>query len=285
MVIFSGTEGLGNEIFQYAFLKKIARPKEKILCIGGFEHLVECFELNDEYFRLIIINGFNLKIFVKVFFPILKFLSKIRIISLISQDYKKDIPTQTYSFLKGLMPIKLVETGFFQGEIFVKKDLSLSFKEVFLSRAKEILSFTPVKSTPVFIHVRRGDYLFENFSDIDGVELPLSYFEKAIKIIKDELKEPYFFILSDDLVYIKNNFQFLEQNKMYISSENAYVDLALMSLCGYGICSNSSFSWFGYYLASSKMKYIFPKYWFGWKSRTESHPGIQPKGTIIINPN
>ena len=57
-----------------------------------------------------------------------------------------------------------------------------------------------------------------------------------------------------------------------------------MTLCANGIVSNSSFSWWGAYLMDIKNIVIYPKYWFGWKNKTESHIGIQPKTGIIIDP-
>jgi hypothetical protein len=38
---------------------------------------------------------------------------------------------------------------------------------------------------------------------------------------------------------------------------------ALMTLCEYGVCSNSSFSWWGAYLMKNKKIVIMPKYWYG----------------------
>ena len=52
-----------------------------------------------------------------------------------------------------------------------------------------------------------------------------------------------------------------------------------MILCNYGICSNSSFL----KILIKNRKIIFPSYWFGWKSRIESHPGIQPSWSDVID--
>ena len=62
-------------------------------------------------------------------------------------------------------------------------------------------------------------------------------------------------------------------------------DLAIMSLCEYGIVSNSSFSWWGAYLMKNRKEVIFPKYWYGWKQRVESHVGIQPEWAKLIDVN
>ena len=59
--------------------------------------------------------------------------------------------------------------------------------------------------------------------------------------------------------------------------------LSLMSLCKYGVCSNSTFAWWGAYLMKKKQYIVFPKYWLGWKTKVESHPGIQPPWSNIID--
>ena len=51
---------------------------------------------------------------------------------------------------------------------------------------------------------------------------------------------------------------------MYINTNDAFVDLCIMSLCDHNIVANSSFSWWGAWLNSNKeKKVIAPKKWFG----------------------
>jgi hypothetical protein len=60
------------------------------------------------------------------------------------------------------------------------------------------------------------------------------------------------------------------------------VELAIMTMCNAGIISNSSYSWWGAYLMSTRKKIIAPKYWYGWKQKVESHIGIQPTFSDVI---
>jgi len=55
-----------------------------------------------------------------------------------------------------------------------------------------------------------------------------------------------------------------------------------MSLCEYGVCSNSTFSWWGAYLMKNRKKVIFPKYWLGWKQKIEIPSGIYPEFATIL---
>ena len=97
----------------------------------------------------------------------------------------------------------------------------------------------------------------------------------------NRLREILFFIfLSDDAGFVECCFEDIE-NK-YISRNSMTVDLALMSLCLYGIVSNSSFSWWGAYMMKDRKKVVFPKYWYGWKNKVESHVDIQPEWAEVI---
>ena len=46
MLIFLGDGRIGNQIFQYLFIKKIQDNNEKII-VSGFEELIEVFKIND----------------------------------------------------------------------------------------------------------------------------------------------------------------------------------------------------------------------------------------------
>jgi len=49
-----------------------------------------------------------------------------------------------------------------------------------------------------------------------------------------------------------------------------------MTLCEYGIMSNSSFSYWGGYLMKNRKEVLFPKYWLGFKEKRYSPIGIKP---------
>jgi hypothetical protein len=66
-------------------------------------------------------------------------------------------------------------------------------------------------------------------------------------------------VFSDDPEWCKKQFS---QNSFIISPfEDPFFDLCLMTLCDYHIIANSSFSWWGSWLANSKQT-IAPKKWF-----------------------
>ena len=282
MIILFAGGGLGNQIFQYAFLKTIAKENELIVSTN-MKQLVNTFELKNRNFKQIALNRPQRKLINSYFKPyILDTLVKLKLIGYIKQDKNKKSFLPNFISKKGFFPITLVESHYFQSEVFFDKSaLNIKIKERFIFQAKSILDSIPNSQTKVFVHVRRGDYLFEEYLGESGIELSNKYFLDAIEIMKKKVENPYFIFLSDDLGYCESLFKEIE-NK-YISNNDKNVDFALMTLCEYGIVSNSSFSWWGAYLMQDRKEVIFPKYWYGWKQKIESNPGIVPEWANVID--
>lgn len=117
----------------------------------------------------------------------------------------------------------------------------------------------------VSLHVRRGDYLSSpKASSVHGV-CSLEYYACAINHIIARVKDPVFFVFSDDLDWVKDTLridqpcQFVDHNR----GSDSFNDMRLMSLCSHHIIANSSFSWWGAWLNSSDSKIVIaPKRWF-----------------------
>jgi hypothetical protein len=79
------------------------------------------------------------------------------------------------------------------------------------------------------------------------------------------LRDPHFFVFSDDLAWARNNLQ-LPARTTYVDHNNAdrgYEDLRLMTRCRHHIIANSTFSWWGAWLAAApKQIVIAPRLWF-----------------------
>ncbi len=94
----------------------------------------------------------------------------------------------------------------------------------------------------VSIHVRRGDYLTTYKGQFQS--LNREYYEKAVGEIQKIVKNPVFYIFSDDSDFVRQEFTWLD-NKVIADNntgENSYRDMQLMSLCKHNIIANSTFS-------------------------------------------
>ncbi len=281
MIFFLSDGRLGNQLFQYAFLNTIAKENEKIITLN-MEQFVDKFEIKNRNFVHKKLGKYVLFIVRKVLKPyILKALVKSKLIGYIKQERSETSALPSFTRIKGIFSITLVETNFFQSEeFFDKSKVDFSIKEKYIREAKEFLTQVPKDSTKIFVHIRRGDYIFESYLGVQGIDLPKSYFKEAMSKISENINNPFFVFLSDDSSYVECCFENIK-NKI-ISKNSMGTDLAIMSLCQYGIVSNSSFSWWGAYMMKDKKRVIFPKYWYGWKHKIESHINIQPRWAEVI---
>ena len=121
----------------------------------------------------------------------------------------------------------------------------------------DLFGFTQneVKNNNVSMHVRRGDYL-----QIPKAlpTQPEHYYREALTRIGEYEK---LYIFSDDVEWCKETFSDLDV--IYQDTNKDHEDLFLMTQQRHHIIANSSFSWWGAWLAQSNGKVIYPKLWFG----------------------
>jgi len=97
------------------------------------------------------------------------------------------------------------------------------------------------------LHIRRGDNT--NPENPSGT-LPMTYYEQATTIIKLKFPNTHFFVFSDDINWAKKNLS-IGFNVTYIENEASldYEDMRLMMNCNNHVIANSTFSWWGAWLA------------------------------------
>lgn len=118
-------------------------------------------------------------------------------------------------------------------------------------------------SNAVAVHVRRGFYLEQSMSRSHMVIDSSDYYYKAFDLISQQVKNPVFYVFSDDIAWAKRNlkggrFVFVSHNR----GANSYLDMYLMSLCKHFVIANSAFSWWPAWLAPNQDKVVVvPKPW------------------------
>lgn len=124
---------------------------------------------------------------------------------------------------------------------------------------KEIID----SSNSVSIHARRSDFLQYN-SDC----YKYGYFRKAVKYIKKKVKNPVFFIFSEDAEWCKSNLGTLglddNSDSIYFidwnSNDESFRDMQLMSYCKHNIITKSSFGWWAGFLNRNPNKIVCSQY-------------------------
>lgn len=160
-----------------------------------------------------------------------------------------------------------------------------TFPEILESDKENFEILNKIKSSEsISIHVRRGDYVGSNLDVCD-----LDYYKRAVDKVLDELikrniidNNINFFIFSDDIEWCRENFQFINNHKVwYINSnkwQNSYKDMQLMSECKHNIIPNSTFSWWGAWLNKNENKIVIvPEYWLKGVKTSEDRSMIWEK--------
>lgn len=214
---------LGNQMFQYAGLKGVATHKGYWYSVPSNTSLNLCFKIPET------LSNTNHKI--------------------VNVD-KFEFDEEFFNHCPDDVDI----CGYFQSEKYFKHiEQHIRQDFTFHDRiVEECLFFKNTLPNTQFIslHIRRGDYI----DDPNFECLSLDYYWSALKLL------PNFSVIvfSDDPRWCRNQFK----DSFIISPfEDPYCDLCLMSLCDYHIIANSSFSWWGSWLAKSKQT-IAPKKWF-----------------------
>jgi hypothetical protein len=253
---------LGNQMFQYAALKGISRnigtscviPNHKNVIVDSFNNqlrieLFDYFEINPD--KVGVLNTDNY-----------------------IQEKKFEFD-ETFFELSSEEDVSLI--GYFQTEKYfshiedeIRSDFS--FKDEIVSECAEYLEFF---DNPIALHIRRGDYILNsknhNNLGLDYYETALSKFSKNRQVI----------IFSDDPSWCKEQDLFLDDRFLISDGSGSQYDLYLMSKCNDFIIANSTFSWWGAWLANTG-KVIAPSKWFGPNNIDKNTKDLYCEGWIVL---
>ena len=135
----------------------------------------------------------------------------------------------------------------------------------------------------VSLHVRRGDYASNpKTTAVHGLCEP-QYYAEAIQVLQKRHGSMHLFIFSDDIEWARANLPLGEHPNTFVSHNkgaDSWRDMQLMTLCKHHVIANSSFSWWGAWLNSSKSKSVIaPKRWFANGTNVSD---LFPKGWVTL---
>jgi len=291
MLVIRIWEGLGNQMFQYAFARayQIKTKREVYLDIENtyrFKNDKVNYRTEREYrlnnFRITLplipgelLRGWEYLKNSEWYHPMLERLSKKRWYpyKVLSEEGKKDISLYHNKYME--LPGNIYAMGWFQSEEYFKDIRSILIRE--FSPKKKIRIPRGLRKvlegTAVSVHIRRGDFLQQ------GLQLDREYYDKAIKYISENVIVPVFVIFSDEIEWVKNNFVF-NDNVFYVENKYGFQDyeeLLIMSKCNHNIIANSTFSWWGAWLNQNPDKIVIAPHDECWFS---THRNIVPDNWI-----
>lgn len=241
MIISKIVGGLGNQMFQYAYARNLS------LVNNTDFYLDTSFYKNQ--------GGVTHREFTLTKFPNIT----------MNLDIPNSLPplqtiTDNFVYDPNNVPTQnCLLSGYWQSEKYFKssknniiQDFSIDNK----TKQKLTKKYPLINENNISLHIRRGDYVHQtDFHPIQGIE----YYEKALDMLGDYNN---IFVFSDDITWCRNNLGF--KNMIFVEGNVDIEDLWLMSLCKKNIIVNSSFSWWGAYLNTSKDKVVIaPSNWFG----------------------
>jgi hypothetical protein len=139
------------------------------------------------------------------------------------------------------------------------------------------------RANSVAIHIRRGDFVSNAAINQYHGLCSINYYLQGINYLKSKLKNLVFYVFSDEMNWVKLNFnQAIDLNFVEINGiENGSADLRLMTFCKHHIIANSSFSWWGAWLSQNPNKIIItPQKWF--VSNERNYEDVVPESWIKL---
>ncbi len=281
-IIVKTVGGLGNQLFQYAFARAVAKRMNTtfLLDSAAFDPKLEYWPpgtLIPEYY----LHHFNTKITFAKGSDMLGFVAVRRHYAFFNRLYAR------LRLRRFFLPFYFIEKTFaFDPEVFTKKgsvyfdgfwQTGKYFEEIGDEIRKEVtlvkpfeaysqsISDTIRKTNAVSLHVRRTVFVSDPVISAFHGSCSLEYYKAAVLLISEKVPSPHFFIFSDDYEWVVENFKWLEHPYTCVKNgiEKNYEDMILMSECRHHIIANSSFSWWGAWLNPNKDKIVIaPKKWF-----------------------
>ena len=253
---------LGNQMFQYASLKGIAKHR-------GFDYMVPVY--SDTF-----VDSLGNKLRTELFNP---FNLKVNIGSMQTEKYLQEPHFQFSQELFNTCPDNISLYGFFQTEKYfnhIRDDIlkDFNFKDEIKDECEPIIEEF---DDPIGLHIRRGDFLI-NYKNHHN--LTLDYYDEALKKFDDNRQVVIF---SDDPEWC-NEQNIFDNDRFLISKDNGpYHDLYMMTKCNDFIIANSTYSWWGAWLSDNiKKKVIAPKRWFGVNNEDKNIDDLFPSDWILI---
>jgi hypothetical protein len=162
--------------------------------------------------------------------------------------------------------------SYYQSESFFRDHAARIKKELMVStqpseeNQKILDRLNDTKEESVCLHIRRGDYLNNSYFSV----CTEAYYRSAIHLMTEKIKNPVFYVFSDDIEYAKAFCEALPIKTVFGPENNPdFEELRLMYTCKHFIISNSSFSWWAQYLADSPQNTVIAPN--RWTSQAESN--------------
>ena len=276
MIIAFLVGGLGNQMFQYAAARRLAEKHSTSLRldITGFEtyklqrYGLHCFHIWEYLASQTEIECCLGYARCKIAKLVRRLGARIDIKRYANSNLRRE---KSFRFDSAILdaPDNIYLDGYWQSERYFADIREILMREFTIkypqdAKSREISQLIEATRS-VSLHIRRGDYVENPITYQSHGTCSLDYYQKCVDLFSQRVKNPHFFVFSDDPQWAKENLK--TSFPLTIISHNLsyrnYEDLRLMSQCKHNIIANSSFSWWGAWLNPNPDKLVCaPKKWF-----------------------
>jgi hypothetical protein len=283
MIISRISNGLGNQLFQYALGRNLAEKNntELVLDTSSYQDIS-----TDDTKRNLALTQFNISARKMTIIDT----ANIGLPNITESTLWQKIKRRLFRTIESFKPIlkrKLIIEPYFQfcpditrvsDNHYISGNWQSEkyFNEIEGILRKELLLKNSLSSTgnqwmkkiqecnSVSLHIRRGDYVENQRTNHFHGICTSEYYDGAIKFVSEKTKDIVFFIFSVDIQWAKKNLK-INYPVFFVSDTLLpdYEELVLMSNCKHNIIANSTFSWWGAWLNNNSLKIVVaPKKWF-----------------------
>lgn len=273
MIIIQLIGGLGNQMFQYALGRAISIKINTPFALDiskYYDYPLRTYKLSSFNIVENIVNKDQVNTIKSGLMSYTKRkLKSLHIIPYYKLNYIIEEFNKYYTYDPNMFKIgkNVYIEGYWQSEKYFKEIKSIIQNDFKLKTNLSYIDRNTLKlinnSDSISIHIRRGDYVSNPIVNQVHGTCSLDYYYDAIDHITRKIDNPHFFIFSDDIEWVKNNFSINFPNCFVSGKGNEdYIDLTIMKNCKHHIIANSSFSWWGAWLSENPEKIVCaPKRW------------------------
>jgi len=275
--------GLGNQLFIYAAARRLALVNNAELVLDDVSGFVSDYS----YKRHFQLDHFNINCRKANVAERLEPFSRVRRYFMRKLSDNKSFEHRTYlqqegvDFDQRLLHFKVRDTtyleGYWQSEKYFKDVEDLIRQDLKITSPVDSLNLAMASQISSCIAVAMHVRFFDNEKTLCGNNAPSSYYSGAVDYMERMVPGAHYFIFSDKPELARTQIS-LPDNRITMVAHNqgdeyAYADLWLMTLCQHFIIANSTFSWWGAWLAAHKARIVIApgfemrhgKMWWGFK--------------------
>lgn len=258
--------GLGNQLFSYATARRLAIANNAELVLDDTSGFVRDYK----YRRRYQLDRFNISARTATPSERLEPFSRAR--RYLKRNWNRFLPFERRRYIQQqgvdfdarLLRVSPRGTiyleGYWQSELYFK-DIEQTIRTDLViapptDHANELASRKISALQSVAVHVR----FFNAPHEQGGDNAPIEYYRRAIATMESMVPSAHYFLFSDQPGAARGILPLPDERLTVVAhnrgDENAYADLWLMTQCQHFIVANSTFSWWGAWLASHPGKHV-----------------------------